>query len=244
MFKMNKLNSSLFDSVKWRSIKRNGHFGKKRRLIIKSIENNHSFTQYAPIVPIEQINNNILQQDIWIEENNSASDGYNQSNNGNSNDNNPNDKPDQNNFCDNEINENKTSFCGEISAWALTHQINQSALKSLLQILRSKLPNEELPGDARTLLKTPREKMCKPIPNGNGKYWHYGLQKVLHEALIARNILLRKKYTLNINIDGLPMFRSSTESFWPILVEIHEFRCQVAPLVVGIFCGKSKSINK
>lgn len=243
---MNKLKCSVFDSEKWKNIKRNGHFGKKRRLIIKVIGNNQSFPQHVRIDPIEKINNNKSQQDIWIEENNPTSDKNYQLNDNNLRDNNWNDEPidHQNNFRDNEISEKKISFCGEITAWALNHQITQSALKSLLLILRSKLPNEDLPSDARTLLKTPREKICESIPNENGKYWHYGLQKVLLEALIARNILLRKQYTLNINIDGLPMFRSSTESFWPILVEIHEFRSQVPPLVVGIFCGKSKNKNK
>lgn len=39
------------------------------------------------------------------------------------------------------------------------------------------------------------------------------------------------------------MFRSSSKSFWPILVELHELRKQLAPLIVGIYCGKNKPDN-
>lgn len=61
---------------------------KKRRLIIKSIGNNHSFSQHVRIVPTEQINNNTSHEDIWLEENNPTSDTYNQSNDSNLNDHN------------------------------------------------------------------------------------------------------------------------------------------------------------
>lgn len=46
---------------------------------------------------------------------------------------------------------------------------------------------------------------------------------------------------LNVNIDGLPLFESGKDQFWPILCNIHELS-YIEPFVAGIFCGKSKFI--
>lgn len=47
------------------------------------------------------------------------------------------------------------------------------------------------------------------------------------------------KLTLNINIDGLPLFRSSNVQVWPILgIIINLFKKE--PFVIGIFSGSSK----
>lgn len=56
-----------------------------------------------------------------------------------------------------------------------------------------------------------------------------------------RNLI--SMYSLNINIDGLPIFRSSSCSFWPIIVQLHELRNEIAPLIVGIFSGTSKHLS-
>ena len=45
--------------------------------------------------------------------------------------------------------------------------------------------------------------------------------------------------TLQFNIDGLPLFKSSRLQFWPILAIL---KCDYpkSPFIVGIFCGLSK----
>lgn len=125
--------------------------------------------------------------------------------------------------------------------WAISFQVKQNAVNALLSILKENNPQADLPVDARTLLQTPRK--CQLVPGGmesdNGKYWHYGLLKVLHDALSNR-VNVPEHLQLNINIDGLPMFKSSYESFWPILVNIHQLRDEISPLIVGIFSGKSE----
>lgn len=231
---MNKLNIS---AEKWKKIKRNGYFSKQRGRIIKSLIKSES---------VNIVNQNQLQssRNVWVEENINQPNDINSSNISpivNSSNISPIEEVANNiNLNDSLVieAEDKLYFSDEIASWALVHNITQSALKNLLSILKKKLPIENLPADPRTLLKTPREKICNLIDSDNEHYWHYGLKKVLHEALISiENI--QAEYSLNVNIDGLPMFRSSTESFWPILVEISELRSAIPPLAVGIFCGRS-----
>lgn len=130
------------------------------------------------------------------------------------------------------------SFREELKSWALTFQIKHTALNALLIILKSHVPDNVLPKDARTLVSTPRNTEVKS-DNLGGEYWHYGLQKVLEDTLTQFDNI-PSEISLNINIDGLPTFKSSTCSFWPILVNVHEMTQHVSPLVVGIFCGECK----
>lgn len=44
---------------------------------------------------------------------------------------------------------------------------------------------------------------------------------------------------LQINVDGIPLFRSSSTALWPILCLVKNVNpCN--PFVVGLFCGKEK----
>lgn len=44
---------------------------------------------------------------------------------------------------------------------------------------------------------------------------------------------------ININIDGLPLFKNGTSQVWPILFNIHG-RSSLKPMIIGIFYGKTK----
>lgn len=44
---------------------------------------------------------------------------------------------------------------------------------------------------------------------------------------------------LQVNIDGLPLFKSSNHQFWPILGRVENIPSK-APFVIGIFSGTSK----
>ncbi|KAG5869261.1 hypothetical protein JTB14_013884 [Gonioctena quinquepunctata] len=49
----------------------------------------------------------------------------------------------------------------------------------------------------------------------------------------------RKQCTLDFNVDGLPIHKSTKESFWPILCEIAEYPNE-SPFPVAIFSGPCK----
>lgn len=44
---------------------------------------------------------------------------------------------------------------------------------------------------------------------------------------------------ININIDGLPLYKSATDQFWPILVNVHKMP-HIKPMIIGLFYGKKK----
>lgn len=95
-------------------------------------------------------------------------------------------------------------------------------LTNLLKILRYHNKNDfkDLPLDARTLLQTPRSIEIRIVHPG--LYWHNGLKKCLLKYLTVMNHLENESNQLNliINIDGLPISKSSNSQFWPILGSI------------------------
>lgn len=43
-------------------------------------------------------------------------------------------------------------------------------------------------------------------------------------------------------MDGLPIYKSSKDEFWPILFNIFEMP-EIKPMVIGIYCGKHKPVD-
>lgn len=102
-----------------------------------------------------------------------------------------------------------------LRSWAVTHRIKHVAINSLLKIL-CKSGLSLLPKDCRTLLKTPQTVDIKPL--GNGSIWYYTIRKCLEHTFSNTNRDL--EITLNFNFDGMPLFNSSQQEFWPMLASI------------------------
>lgn len=130
------------------------------------------------------------------------------------------------------------TFRDKLSKWAINNQIKRSALNSLLILLREYSDGNDLPLDGRTLVGTPRDSNVV-VHGENNKYWHYGLKRAISDVLYCRQTVA-DNYSIDVNIDGLPLFRSSSSSFWPILIQLHELRSSTSPSIVGIYCGKSE----
>jgi len=131
----------------------------------------------------------------------------------------------------------------QLAEWAVDNNITHSALSSLLSILKQHHTN--LPTDPRTLLKTPHTYNVKEIVGIRGQvgqYYHFGLAAGINELLsmfsgqCTNNLL-----TLQFNFDGLPLFKSASQEFWPILCLVKEF--ETNPFVVGLYCGAKKPPN-
>lgn len=90
--------------------------------------------------------------------------------------------------------------------------------------------NPNLPSDARTLRNTPRKISTRAVKPG--RYWHFGIKRMI-EILKSRGIRFQEDLTLNINIDGLPLYKSSKQVFWPILGKFVELK-NMKPFVIGI----------
>lgn len=102
-----------------------------------------------------------------------------------------------------------------LADWVLQYAIPMALLGGLLKILNFFHPN--LPLDPRTLMKTPRCCAVRTMSDG-GQYAHFGLQKGIIN-LIKSGIISDHKQTLELqfNVDGLPLFKSSSTTLWPIL---------------------------
>ncbi|XP_049294362.1 uncharacterized protein LOC125769615 isoform X1 [Anopheles funestus] len=122
--------------------------------------------------------------------------------------------------------------------WAVSKNQTYESIEEVMEIIR-RISNCKLPKDARTLLKTNRNPSLEILTIQGGQYWYHGIQKCfLHDQSIA-NIRPDSTLLLNISIDGLPIFKSSKQQFWPILVNIHGMP-EVPVMVAAIYCGSSK----
>lgn len=124
----------------------------------------------------------------------------------------------------------------KLAAWATETNQTRKSLNLLLEFLRKEY-DSSLPKDSRTLLETPRNISIRNIDNG--QYLHIGLQKVLLK-FIENNQLCSKDVFIDINVDGVPVAKSSSNSLWPILISVvgsEEVMC------VGCFYGSEKPKN-
>lgn len=124
-----------------------------------------------------------------------------------------------------------------MQSWAIFYKIPHNALKSLLKILSS-IPNINLPQDPRTLLRTPRHMFSKSVAPGT--YSHIGIKNEIEKII---NFLDSKpeKIDLLINIDGLPLSKSSGSQIYPILCSLTKYPQYVS--VIGIYHGYEKPNN-
>lgn len=133
------------------------------------------------------------------------------------------------------------SWCEELREWAIENNITHKAITELLKIMSNK-KIKSIPHDSRTLLHTIKEVVVNEVPPGH--YWHFGIKNALNVVIKKFSSEDLHELHLKINIDGLPISKSSKAQFWAILCLIKEINS--APLVIGIYFGHSKpnSVNE
>lgn len=122
--------------------------------------------------------------------------------------------------------------------WVIESNIPQNAVSSLLKYLKNH-GHPNLPQDCRTLMKTPKTRIVIPVYPGN--YVHIGLKNGLNKYLASAEFdtTLQKEVLLDFNIDGVPVSKSSTECFWPILCRVVNVKKPMV-FVVGVYNGMQK----
>lgn len=146
---------------------------------------------------------------------------------------------DEDGFYTNEIAKNM-KLRANIVKWALENSITHNALKGITNIINNHCGSPVLSKDPRTLLRTPRDIQDIQKIGENQYYWHNGLQYCLENLLC--NVSKPLTISLNINLDGLPIYKSAREELWPILFNIFEFP-SVKPMIIGVYHGTSKAEN-
>ncbi|XP_067615227.1 uncharacterized protein [Eurosta solidaginis] len=83
----------------------------------------------------------------------------------------------------------------------------------------------------------------KPIirTTAPGKYLHIGLEKQL-KKLPPYALLGYDAIVLDIDVDGLPLYKSSSETLWPILGRVVNIS-KIDVILIGTYLGKKKPFN-
>ena len=105
-----------------------------------------------------------------------------------------------------------SSLEDDLRQWAMQHKVIHRALNGLLSTLRKQ--GNLLSVDCRTILATPQQNTTEPKCGGHNKY--YSLEKGISCYLSLMN---SNDMHLTVNIDGIPLFKSSGVQLWPILVK-------------------------
>lgn len=137
-----------------------------------------------------------------------------------------------------ELADEPLSLVESLANWSVQFAVSLVALTALLSLLRLYYP--ELPKDARTILNTKTE--YKIQQKCGGLYHYRDILTAMHNTLnqLIENIADGFTFRLQINIDGLPLFKSSNLQLWPILglflsVPMKE------PVVIGVFLVVQKN---
>lgn len=155
------------------------------------------------------------------------------------------DSSDSNTELDSLDSDDTPSLHKDLAEWATTTGQTHAALNKLLGILRTH--GHTLSKDSRTLLATTSGFEIKNVCGG--QYTYYGL-----EPGILHYLSLKPSFTgsidIIINIDGLPIFKSSKTHFWPILAKfdepepVHKYLCDlIAELQVLMQQGVQHKTN-
>lgn len=132
----------------------------------------------------------------------------------------------------------------ELRQWALADPpIPHTRLESLLKILRrEKYPM--LPKCAKTFLGTEKYQydIEKLDDNDSGEFLYFGIEKNLQRCVNSELHEVRHLQLL-INVDGVPLYKSSSMQLWPILCKVFNQPDIYKPFLVAVYCGKQKPSN-
>ncbi|KYN21133.1 hypothetical protein ALC57_06525, partial [Trachymyrmex cornetzi] len=95
--------------------------------------------------------------------------------------------------------------------------------------------------DPRTLLKTPRTLRVKKI--SSGLYYYFGIESSLNTLVTKQRIKIHanQDIDLTVNIDGLPISKSTNSAFWPILCSLKSLSTLKRKVfLVALFHGHGK----
>uniref|UniRef100_A0ABD2XBM6 Transposase domain-containing protein n=1 Tax=Trichogramma kaykai TaxID=54128 RepID=A0ABD2XBM6_9HYME len=141
------------------------------------------------------------------------------------------DDDDYNDFHDDD-NVEEFNFEQALGDWYHNSNVTREQMNNLLSIL-IRAGHDDLHRDIRSIVETPKKTIITPC--SPGEYYHRGLQNALVNILKSRK--LPSKIVIDINIDGLPISKSSKRTLWPIQGLIFG---ELTPFVIGVYHGFKK----
>ena len=120
----------------------------------------------------------------------------------------------------------------ELGDWYTDSSVTRDQMNALLRILR-KAGHNELHRDIRSIVQTPSRTIITPCDPG--EYFHFGLEKALTIELGKKNLPLN--IVIDVNVDGLPITKTTKRTLWPILGLIVGYK---TPFTIGVYHGTRK----
>uniref|UniRef100_A0A182PWY7 Transposase domain-containing protein n=1 Tax=Anopheles epiroticus TaxID=199890 RepID=A0A182PWY7_9DIPT len=124
-----------------------------------------------------------------------------------------------------------------LRTWAILKNVPRSTVNLLLAVLRN-LYHLDVPKDARTLLKTSSEVGLEVQTISGGEFWYQGVETVL-QSYFRNSVPENDTFTIQVSIDGLPLYKSSGKQLWPILIWVEDLP-QAPVMLAGLFSGVAK----
>ena len=123
---------------------------------------------------------------------------------------------------------------------AVKHRLGRVVVNDFLSLFRRHNIGD-FPHDFRSAVRTPRH--VEIIRICQGEYHHFGVVRSLCRALKSFSIQTNDCIKLQLNFDGLPLYKSSQVGFWPILCRatVRTFSSKV--FLIGLFLGTGKPEN-
>lgn len=153
-----------------------------------------------------------------------------------------NEYPDEHHSTDNETN---SSILNNLAKWAVSYNISQVALGALLKVLKMHTCHNYFPVDARTILKTniPVQPLQLQIVTPGSYYYFTILNSLKYISKSDSKYLVGDEIKIVVGIDGLPLTKSSSSCFWPILGYVRHPTYKPYVFLIGLYWGKDKPLN-
>lgn len=139
-----------------------------------------------------------------------------------------------------ELKHNVLGMKSELSKWAVEYDVPNNTLSGLLKILKIHECFSNFPCGARTihqtLSTTPYSQSIQIQTVLPGIYYHFGLANGIQRYI--DKYFSDETIKLVIEVDGLPLAKSSGSTFWPILGYIRQLNQTVFP--IGLYWGHEK----
>ena len=147
---------------------------------------------------------------------------------------------DEDNGVENDLHLGEPPEIIELRDWALDCRIKHAHVDKLLAILKKRLL-VTLPKSSKTFLNTSSAKY-KIQKLGSGEFVYFGILESLKKQLIV-NVHENLTIPLMINVDPVPLYKSSSKNFTPILCKVFCEPDIYKPFVVASYSGDSKLEN-
>lgn len=139
----------------------------------------------------------------------------------------------------NKIVDSSETLKSQLANWVVQCNVPNTTVNRLLPILKQHECLHSLPLDCRTLLHSNNTKITNIRLVNPGYYFHFGLREGIVKCADRYN--LNDEIKIIVGIDGLPLAKSSSSQFWPILAYVQPFKEYA--FLIGLYHGFEKPIE-